>query len=253
MWKTLLISLRKWDNEDTNCYFMPSHWDTKVWLVSTSWDLTLSSEEVWKWTEGFVPTSETKATVNFILWSRKRNENTQASNDKDILGDCTLIQSRYQKLRWRQHSLVKLAYFYDFCQQCWNQQFKFLVYCLKHALLRLVRKRYGDVFSYMSTQCCGSKPALEKTIRAQVTSFWWPLSWYSMCGPQTSSTCLIGCLSRLLNWNLHLTMAPANSYAHDGLRTTGLEKNSFHRSLFQERGLGDDTRDPNEFKLEATA
>lgn len=134
MWKTLLISLRQWDNEDTNCYFMPSHWDTKVWLVSTSWDLTLPSEEVWKWTEGFVPASETKATANFILWSRKRNENTQASNNQDILGDCTLIQSRYQKLRWHQHSSVKLAYFYDFCQPCWNQQFKFLVYCLKHSL-----------------------------------------------------------------------------------------------------------------------
>ena len=34
--RTLLISLRKWDNEDTNCYFILSHCDVKCWCLSTS-------------------------------------------------------------------------------------------------------------------------------------------------------------------------------------------------------------------------
>lgn len=51
--RTLLISLKKWDNEGTNCYFTLSHWDVKCWCLSTSQDLILCSVGLWMITGGF--------------------------------------------------------------------------------------------------------------------------------------------------------------------------------------------------------
>lgn len=73
--RMLLISLRKWDNEGTNCYFIPSHSDRKCWSLSTSWDLIFPSGGLECLQEGFPNFGNNYQSTIHFLWETNKHLN----------------------------------------------------------------------------------------------------------------------------------------------------------------------------------